>query len=37
MPQECLLEEVERLYHPNHNLSLDLKFNLVPLYGRQAG
>jgi hypothetical protein len=36
--QEGLLKELERIYHPQHNLPIDVKFNLVPLYGsRQTG
>jgi hypothetical protein len=36
--QESLLKELERIYHPQHNLPIDVKFNLVPLYGsRQTG
>jgi hypothetical protein len=36
LEQEELLKELERVYHPNHNLPIDVKFNLVPHYGRQT-
>lgn len=28
-----LLKELSNLYHPNHNMCVDVKFNLVPLLG----
>ena len=31
--QENLLAELLEFFHPNHNLCIDVMFNLVPLYG----
>ena len=31
--QEKLLAELLEFFHPNHNLCIDVMFNLVPLYG----
>ena len=31
--QNKLLEELQQLFHPNHNLCVDVHFNLVPLLG----
>ena len=31
--QEKLLAALKQLFHPNHNLCMDVMFNLAPLYG----
>ncbi|XP_023337402.1 protein msta [Eurytemora carolleeae] len=31
--QEELLRDISILYHPNHNMCIDIMFNLIPLYG----
>ena len=31
--QENLLADLKQIFHPNHNLCIDVMFNLVPLYG----
>ena len=31
--QENLLADLKKFFHPNHNLCIDVMFNLVPLYG----
>ena len=31
--QEELLADLKQLFHPHHNLCIDVMFNLVPLYG----
>ena len=35
--QRALLQEVSALYHPQHNMCVDLYYNLVPLLGRAPG
>lgn len=35
--QRALLQEVLALYHPQHNMCVDLYYNLVPLLGRTPG
>ena len=34
--QEALLAELQKLYHPSHNMCADVMFNLVPLYGARG-
>ena len=35
--QEKLLTRLKQLFHPNHNLCMDVMFNLTPLYGVRGG
>ena len=35
--QEKLLAALKQLFHPNHNLCMDVMFNLAPLYGVRGG
>ena len=32
--QEGILEELGQVYHRNHNMCIDVIFNLIPLFGR---
>ena len=35
--QRALLAKLLKLYHPNHNMCVDVYYNMVPLFGKSGG
>ena len=36
MDQRQLLDQLLKLYHPNHNMCVDVYYNMVPLFGHSG-